>query len=93
MKEIKSFFKPTLAKLISGIILIIIFVALAPFYTTPACCEAPTKVGLPLPYYYHQASLISKTEYFSYTIIFIDIILWYLIACTIIHIYKNFKEK
>jgi hypothetical protein len=89
----KEFLKPTYPKIIVALTFILLFLGGSYLFTPGACCEAPTLKGFPLPIYYYQADLSSRTEYFIFPYIALDIIFYYILAAVVIHIYRKQKNK
>ena len=91
--SLKEFFKPTTGKIILTAILFIIFGFLF---------QTATDVRMyGLPFLYYEKTIIpcppsvpncNDNIYFNIFYLFLDLIIWYLISCLIIHIYYNLKR-
>jgi hypothetical protein len=101
--KLKEFFKPTTGK----IILLIVFFGLSYFFVMQQSSFTEATFyyhGLPFPYYVCTSSVLPTggsyscsfrvgLDVFPYYFLIIDILIWYLISCSIIFGYDKFKKK
>lgn len=100
-KEFIDFIKPNILKIIIFIILLIvtIFIPKTTLVCGPApylesCGEAPV-LGIGYPMFYGEKCLGDVCGFWEFSIInfIINIIIYYMISCFILSIFKNFRNK
>lgn len=89
----KNFLKPGLAKIIITIILLLASF----FYIKTNNINIPDvlieKYGFPLPYLKYTSSVFGGESYEWFFVNFLlNLIIWYLISCTIVLIWKKIKK-
>lgn len=87
--KFKDFIKPTTAKIIITLILIIITYMVA--YPFTICIPGPCFNGVPLGFYHPSGGGVdfSYGMKINYWNLLIDLLFWYLVACAIIFMYNK----
>jgi len=92
----KDFFKPTIGKIILLIVLFFLSTIIWD-WITPVMSGGSSDIGFPFSFlsfvqwYRGGGPPVSRTI-FSLPLLIVDIIIWYLVSCGIVALYKKYKK-